>query len=830
MRQQLHIRTFDKSYLQAQNGGGGVIDATGPWPREFETFTLFSVDNNVTAIHNGDKVRLRSHDGHFVAVSDSQGTLKAIVPSVVVRPRPRGGLPIHLPPGSTHWPPDDWSLPRDIKPDIFTLVIADGEGNTLNSLSHFGLRAANGKYVCAENGGGGTLAATRSSMAEWETFTAEFHPEPTDALIKLNLRTSDGFHFLQAKNGGGGEITAQGPWPREWETFDLLAANHESMGFPANAQVNLRAQSGHYVQAKDGGGSTVSASAPSAREFETFTLVLPRGIAKFQQGCSFGLRTHNGHYLTAVGGGGSSVMANANEFGLLETFEFTNEIKPLDEPQGNQGRLQSSIREKPQPETRTEGTSKEESPQADFVCQTRPVTITTSFNDALLLNPLSDVVWPGSLVDGSRWVNGEYCAVTDPRASMTLSMSLPVAHEILSSQTVQNPTNSSVRTALNELRSRFLGQGLSANIQSETKVIHSREQLQIALSGSFDTGVYRLASKFDFDSNTVLNKILFKYQQIYYTVDVDLPSSGADFFVSKRAPEPNEMLISSVSYGRMLLLAIESSESVADVKAAVEFAYKPYSVDAKTSAHYNKTLSGSTKNVLILGGPAGLAEKVVMGGLNEVMQEIKNFITISNVYSQQIGEIPLSYRMRFLQKGFPIGNICLTTTYTERQCVKSTGRVRVKNIRIACIKESDPGSEIELYGKIWVRGGVDGGGTVLQSEASDLIWDRNSDNYVPLPELKGDADPDTKLYFVSREPTFTFKDLPSIQDRAFVEVSADFWEEDDFSGDDHITGDSKKFYLNELPSSGDGGTPSDYKMRFVGDDNIVEIWFNLAFM
>ena len=35
------------------------------------------------------------------------------------------------------------------------------------------LRAYNGQYVCAEDGGGGEVVANRDKAQEWETFTVE---------------------------------------------------------------------------------------------------------------------------------------------------------------------------------------------------------------------------------------------------------------------------------------------------------------------------------------------------------------------------------------------------------------------------------------------------------------------------------------------------------------------------------------------------------------------------------------------------------------------------------------------------------------------------------
>jgi hypothetical protein len=54
----------------------------------------------------------------------------------------------------------------------FTIEKLSGTpGTILNHGDTFALRASNGQYVVAENGGGGAINANRSVRGAWETFT-----------------------------------------------------------------------------------------------------------------------------------------------------------------------------------------------------------------------------------------------------------------------------------------------------------------------------------------------------------------------------------------------------------------------------------------------------------------------------------------------------------------------------------------------------------------------------------------------------------------------------------------------------------------------------------
>jgi hypothetical protein len=81
------------------------------------------------------------------------------------------------------------------------------------------IKAENGRYVSAEQGGGlngferrDALIANRVEAGEWETFTEEEHGDGT-----VSLRCSNGM-YVCAEDGGGGPVstnrTAAGPWER----------------------------------------------------------------------------------------------------------------------------------------------------------------------------------------------------------------------------------------------------------------------------------------------------------------------------------------------------------------------------------------------------------------------------------------------------------------------------------------------------------------------------------------------------------------------------------------------------------------------------------------
>lgn len=297
MSTRIHIRTDNGYYAQAVNGGGGDVTAKGPWPREWETFTLQSAAGEWADVASGAEVLLRSADGHFVTATGPGGAITANATSPTLQAR-------------------------------FILVTPAGEPAQLGHFTRFGLRAANNQYLCAEGAGGGVLAANRTAMGPWETFVAISHPEPADCVLTTSIRTVSKVHFLQADGGGGAALSARGPWPLEWETFDIVAADRASAGLGDGARVNVRTDSWHYLQAEGGGGGKVSAAGPWPREWETFILVVPGRRPWLRQGARFGLKAANGRFVEAETGGGGAVVATAATLTAAATFTATNHTEP----------------------------------------------------------------------------------------------------------------------------------------------------------------------------------------------------------------------------------------------------------------------------------------------------------------------------------------------------------------------------------------------------------------------------------------------------------------------------------------------------------------------
>jgi hypothetical protein len=141
------------------------------------------------------------------------------------------------------------------------------------------LRAANRKFVSAENGGQGQVTAGAVSAGAWETF--DLVDLNGGALVdgdRVALQTASGL-YLQADRGGPAPLLAVGPAPGGWETFTLVALRPANLpsgpGTPVRSgdAIALRSDGGYFVSADVAGTEELTADRGSIGAWETFELI-----------------------------------------------------------------------------------------------------------------------------------------------------------------------------------------------------------------------------------------------------------------------------------------------------------------------------------------------------------------------------------------------------------------------------------------------------------------------------------------------------------------------------------------------------------------------------
>lgn len=173
-------------------------------------------------------------------------------------------------------------------------------------LSSLVLLGAAGCYVPLEE----------EQLLEEEVGTAE---SAATLVSNVTFRTQLNNRYVGAQNNGGGAVIATATVAQAWENFALIDKNGGSL--VSGDEVYIRAGSGQYWQAANGGGSTLNAGSYNQLGWETFRIVKASGTGTIVSGDVVGLQTTTtNNWVSAENGGGGTVFAYGGALGAWEKF------------------------------------------------------------------------------------------------------------------------------------------------------------------------------------------------------------------------------------------------------------------------------------------------------------------------------------------------------------------------------------------------------------------------------------------------------------------------------------------------------------------------------
>lgn len=439
---------------------------------------------------------------------------------------------------------------------------------------------------------------------------------------------------------------------------------------------------------------------------------------------------------------------------------------------------------------------------------------TTHAHDFVAFQPNSATLWPGNVVRGDDAQNGILSPIGLSRAPMTFSVSLesldgsPVGH-------MEEPKLSSFR----DERNRILDQGTSGPVPAQLTYdivdVHSESQVAVSVGGSVDWFSGGLSSMFDFENKQESTKILVDFTQAYYTIDVDAPGLPSDFFTDDVTIDDLEnfagegdppMYVQSITYGRRVLFAVESSYSEQDVRFAFDASFNAFVVGGgvQIETQHLEILSQSHMSAMVLGGAGADAVKTVsgFGGLLEYLED-------GAEYSKDSPGAAIAYKLAYLDSSGV--TLALATDYAERQCYDSHVDVTGELGKLEYLGGNDNGG-VEVFGHVEFRVAAAGDPDPCNANAAgwEVLFDRNDDGaqdvyglWVPISPLE------RTVYDIEVPPS---GDMPQLCMKGHLREADNCWifcSDDDFG---HAS-------LGPIPL--DAGWPGDYQLEFSDEGTVV---------
>lgn len=234
------------------------------------------------------------------------------------------------------------------------------------------------------------------------------------------------------------------------------------------------------------------------------------------------------------------------------------------------------------------------------------------------------VIFPGSVLRGGDLLEIGYSplVIKDPK-EITLSMSLQGPGVKVSTKTL--PLISEVRQHVNDLVNdnkdridyKNIATSMSYTAHEVTTIESSNKTFRTHVNVGVLNNLLGVKLKYSWNKQTSNSKkyVLVKVRQSFYNISVDpILFEGWGTFVKTGAYEP--IYVSSVDYGRVANLLIETDESAESVQktfeAEVNLALKKINVGGgvSTDNKVSKYFKESKVHVLIHGGPLSLAKEI----------------------------------------------------------------------------------------------------------------------------------------------------------------------------------------------------------------------------
>lgn len=329
-------------------------------------------------------------------------------------------------------------------------------------------------------------------------------------------------------------------------------------------------------------------------------------------------------------------------------------------------------------------------------CRTTDYSLAANFDEVAILRPTNGIVYPGALVIGnSSMLDGLPDPLTLKRAPVTLRIDLP-GIGANGTIVVDNPTNSDVQTGIDKALEHWNntayqeGYVNAANSSYQATTSYSSKQMSLDVGLNVEWASGAVSAQFDYSSSSEKRVAMMVFKQVFYTITMDTPEKPSSVFAkdislteiaSKLTSETPPAYVQSVSYGRIIMFRMETTEESTDseLEAAFNYAGGFVSASGQLEAKYKSILAKSSITTVTIGGNAAVATDAVNA---KNFGDLKPIITGENaVYSKNNPGVPIAYTIRYL-KDNTFAKMGYTTEYTAKNCTSKlidNKRIRYKN-------------------------------------------------------------------------------------------------------------------------------------------------------
>jgi hypothetical protein len=304
----------------------------------------------------------------------------------------------------------------------------------------------------------------------------------------------------------------------------------------------------------------------------------------------------------------------------------------------------------------------------NWICTTRTYDVTKAPTDFPLFDPNSEIVFAGNLLQGASLDQATPSPIPVRRGDGTVVVTLVNGAPMGVSREVADVSLSGVFDAVNEIISQNPGE-VPARFSFTMERVDSEQQMALAMNMSYSNLFGSVASALSFSRNRRYNRFLVQLTQSFYSVAFELPTAYGEMFADDVTPDalapyvgPGNpaAFISSVTYGRIFYLLIESTERVDSISASINTSFGGFKGGA--SGKYVGELENLVVKAFALGGEAGSALQAVTSDFDQ----LKTFLAQGGTIGTGV---PISYVLRSVRHPEKVVKVALNTRYDVTDCV-----------------------------------------------------------------------------------------------------------------------------------------------------------------
>ena len=282
-------------------------------------------------------------------------------------------------------------------------------------------------------------------------------------------------------------------------------------------------------------------------------------------------------------------------------------------------------------------------------CDGKPVLKDKDYDTFFSIEDTPNSIYVGAILNPESITEGNPTDVPifdNARNSITVRIDGQSGVPFKTERVVPAPGPAKIGDAVNEILHKFYedGSALPGEFEVSIEEVHGTEQLQAALDIGYSGPVNKFSSSLGVELKSDQTAVAVKLKQKFYSVSVTpkLGLIGEDGWYSnklgkkevvrlmkKYAGTKDPVYVNKVTYGRLYSLVYQSSSSAADLKAALNYAYKGAvaGADASLKAKYQRTLNNTEVTVKQIGGNSSDAFKTVLFAHTKEIDKIINALS-----------------------------------------------------------------------------------------------------------------------------------------------------------------------------------------------------------